>query len=264
MLVKDILNCITEIAPLHWQESYDNAGLQVGDLNAEAHKALICLDITEAVVDEAVTKNCDLIISHHPLIFKGLKHLTPQTYIERAVMKAIKNDIAMISMHTNLDNSYLGVSRMLAERLGLKNLHLLLPSVAEPEVCGAGMIGEFEIPMQEADFLRLVAITIGSPCLRHSALTGRKIQTVALCGGSGSPFMGEALKNRADAYLTADIKYHDFFVPEGNILLVDGGHFETEQFTKELICELIRKKFPTFAAVIAETNTNSVHYFVKN
>ena len=263
MLVKDILNCITEVAPLQWQESYDNAGLQVGDLNAEAHKALICLDITEEVVEEAMAKNCDLIISHHPLIFRGLKHLTPETYIERAVMRAVKHDIAMISMHTNLDNSYLGVSRVLAERLGLKNLHLLQPSAAEPEFCGAGMIGEFETPMEEADFLGLVADAIGSPCLRHSVLTGRKIQKVALCGGSGTPFMPDALRQNADAYLTADIKYHDFFVPEGNILLVDGGHFETEQFTKELLCELIRKKFPTFAAEIAETRTNAVYYFVK-
>ena len=262
MTVKDILDCITEIAPLHWQESYDNAGLQVGDLNAEVRKALICLDITEAVVDEAIAKNCNLIISHHPLIFNGLKHLTPQTYIERAVMKAIKHDIALISMHTNLDNSYLGVSRVLAEKLGLKNLHFLQPSADEPGACGLGMVGELEKPMEETDFLKLVSEIIASPCLRHSALTGRKIQKVALCGGSGSPFMAEALRQMADAYLTADIKYHDFFVPEGNILLVDGGHFETEQFTKELICGLIQKKFPTFAAEIAETNTNAVCYFV--
>ena len=264
MTIKDILNCITEVAPLHWQESYDNAGLQVGDLNSEACKALICLDITEEVVDEAIAKNCNVIVSHHPLIFRGLKHLTPETYIERAVMKAVKHDIAMISMHTNLDNSYLGVSRVLAERLGLKKLHLLQPSESEPELCGAGMVGEFEKPEEEVDFLNLVADTIGSPCLRHSALTGRRIQKVALCGGAGVPFMQDALRQKVDAYLTADIKYHDFFVPEGNILLVDGGHFETEQFTKELICELIRKKFPTFAAEIAETKTNSVHYFVKN
>jgi len=264
MTVKDILNCITEIAPLHWQESYDNAGLQVGDLNAEAYKALICLDITEAIVDEAIAKKCDLIVSHHPLIFRGLKHLTPETYIERAVMKAVKHDIAMISMHTNLDNSYLGVSRVLADRLGLKNLNLLQPSESEPEVCGAGMIGEFDTAMEEKDFLQLVAETIGSPCLRHSVLTGRKVKKVALCGGSGSPFMPDALRQKVDAYLTADIKYHDFFVPEGNVLLVDGGHFETEQFTKELICELIRKKFPTFAAEIAETRTNAVYYFVKS
>ena len=264
MTINDILNCITEIAPLQWQESYDNAGLQVGDLNAEIHKALIALDVTEELVDEAIAKNCDLIISHHPLIFHGLKHLTPQTYIERIIVKAIKHDIAIISMHTNLDNSYLGVSRILAERLGLKNLKLLQPSANAPELCGAGMVGNFESPMQELDFLQLVFEQLGSPCLRHSALTGRKIQKVALCGGSGSPFMADALQSHVDAYLTADIKYHDFFVPEGNILLVDGGHFETEQFTKELICELIRKKFPTFAAVIADTNTNAVHYFVKN
>ena len=153
---------------------------------------------------------------------------------------------------------------MLAERLGLQNLHLLQPSEAEPEVCGAGMIGEFETAMDETAFLDFVANTIGSPCLRHSAFTGRKVKKVALCGGSGSPFMPDALRQKVDAYLTADIKYHDFFVPEGNILLVDGGHFETEQFTKELICELIRKKFPNFAAEIAETRTNAVCYFVRN
>ncbi|MBQ6769518.1 MAG: Nif3-like dinuclear metal center hexameric protein [Bacteroidales bacterium] len=366
MTVNDILKCITEVAPLQWQESYDNAGLQVGDLNAEAHKALVCLDITEEIVDEAIAKDCDVIVSHHPLIFKGLKHLTPTNYIERAVMKAIKHDIAMLSMHTNLDNSHLGVSRILAERLGLKDLHVLQPlenqlkkvvvyaplSAAETvrkamfeagagcignydscsfnaqgqgtfkangeahpyvgeirkvhfedevrietvvpkhalnqvlaamlkvhpyeevaydvfalenefQQAGAGMVGELENPMEEIDFLQLVSVTLSSPCLRHSALTGRKIKKVALCGGSGSPFMGDALRQKADAYLTADIKYHDFFIPEGRILLVDGGHFETEQFTKELIRGLIQKKFPTFAAVIAETNTNSVHYFVR-
>ena len=263
MTVKDIMNCITEIAPLQWQEDYDNAGLQVGDLNAEVHKALIALDVTEELVDEAVAKQCDLIVSHHPLIFRGLKHLTPQTYIERVVMKAIKHDIAIVSMHTNLDNSYLGVSRVLADKLGLANLHLLQPSEADPELCGAGMIGELATPLEESDFLNLVATTVGSPCLRHSALTGRKIQKVALCGGSGTPFMPDALRQKADAYLTADIKYHDFFTPEGNILLVDGGHFETEQFTKELIKVLIKKKIPNFAAEIAETNTNAVHYYCK-
>ena len=139
----------------------------------------------------------------------------------------------------------------------------VFPMENEFQQAGAGMVGELENPMQELDFLNLVASTIGTPCLRHSALTGRKVQKVALCGGSGSPFMGDALRCGADAYLTADVKYHDFFVPEGRILLVDGGHFETEQFTKELIHDLIRKKFPTFAAVIAETETNSVHYFVK-
>ena len=257
------MDCITEIAPLQWQEDYDNAGLQVGDMNRETHKALIALDVTEALVDEAIAKSCDLIISHHPLIFKGLKHLTPQTYIERVVMKAIKHDVAIVSMHTNLDNSYLGVSRMLADRLGLTRLQLLQPSAYAPELCGAGMIGELADPLEENTFLALVAEQIGSPFLRHSALTGRKIRRVALCGGSGTPFLSDALAHQVDAYLTADIKYHDFFVPENRLLLIDGGHFETEQFTKELIKDLIQKKIPNFAAEIAETNTNAVSYFCK-
>lgn len=262
MTVKDIMDCLTQDAPLCWQEDYDNAGLQVGDLNKETQKALIALDVTEALVDEAIGKSCDLIISHHPLIFRGMKHLTPQTDSERAVIKAVKHDISIMSMHTNLDNSYVGVSRVLAEKLGLKQLKLLQPSMKDSEHCGAGMVGELERPMGEAEFLGHVADCIGSPCLRHSALTGKQIKKVGLCGGSGSPFILDAIRNRVDAYLTADIKYHDFFAPDG-LLLVDGGHFETEQFTKELILQNIQKKFPTFAAEIAETNTNSVHYFCK-
>ncbi|MBR4391176.1 MAG: Nif3-like dinuclear metal center hexameric protein [Bacteroidales bacterium] len=262
MTVREIVDCITEIAPLQWQEDYDNAGIQVGDLNAETHKVLIALDVTEEVVDEAVAKSCDLIVSHHPLIFSGLKHLTPATAQERTVIKAVKHDISIVSMHTNLDNCHLGVSRVLAERLGLRNLRLLQPSQADPECCGAGMVGEFKTPMEETDFLALVADCLDTPCVRHSNLTGRKIVTVGLCGGSGSPFIHDALVHHVDAYLTADIKYHTFFAPD-NILLVDGGHFETEQFTKQLIKDLIQKKFPTFAAEIAETNTNSVHYFCK-
>ena len=262
MTVKDIMDCLTQEAPLSWQEDYDNAGLQVGDLNNSTQKALIALDVTEALVDEAVAKSCDLIISHHPLIFRGMKHITPRTDGERAVIKAVKHDISIVSMHTNLDNSYVGVSRVLAERLGLRKLQLLQPSPKDAEHCGAGMVGELEHPMKEREFLDHLATCIGSPCLRHSALTGKMIQKVGLCGGSGSPFIPDAIRNGVDAYLTADIKYHDFFAPDG-LLLVDGGHFETEQFTKELILRNIQKKFPTFAAEIAETNTNSVHYFCK-
>ena len=260
MTIKDIMSCITDEAPLFWQEDYDNAGLQIGDLNAETRRALITLDVTEEVVAEAVAKNCDLIISHHPLLFHGLKHITPQTATERIVMAAIKNDIAIFSMHTNLDNYYRGVSYRLAEKLGLKNLVLLQPNVLDPECCGAGMVGEFEQPFSEHDFLHLVADCLVTPCLRHSALTGRPIRKVALCGGSGSPFLPDALNHHVDAYLTADIKYHDFFAPP-DILLVDGGHFETEQFTKQLIRDMIKKKFPTFAAEITDINTNAVHYY---
>ena len=367
MTVKEILSCLTQVAPLSWQEGYDNAGLLVGDENAEVSKALIALDVTEALVDEAIAKSCNLILSHHPLIFRGLKHLTPKSSIERAVMKAIKNDIAIISLHTNLDNSCLGVNRRLGEMLGLKNLHILQPmngrlmklvvfcpadyaekvrlamfeagagrignydscsfnaagqgsfrageathpfvgeqgnlhfeneirietivpdhllnrvvsamlkehpyeEVAydvyqlqnEFPLAGSGMIGEFETEMSETDFLNRVGEIIGTPCLRHSALTGRMIKRVALCGGAGAFLLGDAKRTHADAFLSADMKYHDFFEPDGDILMVDGGHFETEQFTKELIRDLIKENFSTFAAEIAETNTNSVHYFVKS
>ena len=365
--VKSILDCITEIAPLSWQESYDNAGLQVGDLKAEAKKALICLDVTEAVVDEAVAKSCDVIVSHHPLIFKGLKHITPNTFVERIVTKAIKHGIAIISMHTNLDNSYLGVSHILAQKLGLSNLRVLdplqgklfklvtfcpvsatdrvreamfqagagcignydscsfnalgegtfkagdgcHPYVGEigqlhyekevrvetivPEhllngvvsamkkvhpyeevaydvyplnndypMAGAGMMGSYETPLSETEFLQRAAEVLGSTCLRHSALTGKPVKSVAVCGGSGAFLLPCAKRNGVEAFLTADIKYHDFFEPDGALLMVDAGHFETEQFTKELILDIILKKIPTFAAEIAEANTNSVHYFVKH
>lgn len=263
MKVIDILNCITEVAPLDWQESYDNAGLQVGDENSVVTKALVALDVTEALVDEAVAKGCDLIVSHHPLIFRGLKQVSPYSAIGRVVMKAVKHDISIISMHTNLDNSYQGVSAALAKKLGLANLRILQPASPDPQLRGAGMIGDFEEPLTEKDFLCRVAETLEIPCLRHSAFTGRQVKRVAMCGGSGSFLLPDAIEQHADAFLTADVKYHDFFLPEGELLFVDGGHFETEQFTKELICALIRKKFPTFAAEIAETNTNSVHYFVK-
>lgn len=366
MTVKDILSCLTQVAPLSWQESYDNAGLQVGDDGQEVTKALISLDVTEAVVEEAVAKSCNLIVSHHPLIFRGLKHLTPKTAVERAVVMAIKHDIAIISMHTNLDNSALGVNRRLAEMLGLKNIRILQPLTGrlkklvvfcpadyaervrnamfeagagcignygscsfnatgqgsfmagegthpfvgergelhyenevrietvvpdyllnvvveamlknhpyeevaydvycidnEYELAGSGTIGEFDSPMSEEEFLNHVSEVLKVPSLRHSELTGRMVKRVAMCGGAGSFLLGDAKRNGADAFLSADMKYHEFFEAEGDILMVDGGHFETEQFTKELIRDLIRKNFATFAAEIAETNTNSVHYFVK-
>ncbi len=365
--VRDIIGALAEVAPLSLQESYDNAGLQVGDGQAEANKALICVDVTEAVVNEAIEKKCDLIVSHHPLLFKGLKHITPKTPVERIVTKALKHDIAIVSMHTNLDNSIMWVNRILAEKIGLSALHILKPlggrllkvavfcpfssadavrkamfdagaggignydscsfnmegrgtfkagQSAHPYVgevgslhvenevrietvvpdyllhqvmsamlkahpyeevaydvyrlenefamAGPGMVGEFAEPMTETDFMRHVCEVLGTPCLRHSALTGRNIKRVALCGGAGAFLLHEARRAQADAFLTGDLKYHEFFDPDGALLMVDGGHFETEQFTKELISALIRKKNPNFAAEICETDTNAVHYFVKN
>ncbi len=261
--VSEILSYITEVAPLHWQENYDNSGLLVGDANALVDKALLTLDVTENVVDEAIENSFHLIISHHPLIFKGLKNILTDNTIGRIITKAIKNDIAIAAMHTNLDNSYLGVNRVLAENLGLEDLQILHQNSAEDDVqIGSGMVGVLENEMTEKEFLAFVKERLNVPALRHSELLGRPIRRVALCGGSGSFLINDAKRCKADVYLTADVKYHDFFDADNEILIVDAGHFETEQFTKQLFADIILKKNPKFAVQISSVKTNSVHYFV--
>lgn len=261
--VSDIIGCITDIAPLNWQESWDNAGLLVGDANMLVDKALVTLDVTESVIDEAIDGGFHLVISHHPVIYKPLKHLLPENSIERTIMKAIKNDIAIACMHTNLDNSYLGVSKWLADRLDLRDLEILEPMKVDEDVTtGGGMVGYLEKEMDEKNFLTMVKKSLGCGALRHSDLLGKKIKKVALCGGSGFFLLENAKRCNADAYVTADIKYHDFFEADGKLLLVDAGHYETEQFTKELIVDAIIKKFCKFAVSISRVKTNSINYFV--
>lgn len=260
--VREIVGCITEMAPLEWQESWDNAGLLVGDENMLVDKALVALDVTESVVDEAVAKGFHLLISHHPLIFKPLKHLLPENTLERIIIKAIKNDIAIACMHTNLDNSRLGVSCELAKRLGMRDLHVLEQIKGVDVEAGGGMVGTLENEMDEHDFLRMVKENLGTKVLRHSDLLNKKIKKVAVCGGSGFFLLNDVKRCNADAYVTADVKYHDFFEADGKLLLVDAGHFETEQFTKELIADVISKKITNFAVSISEVKTNSINYFV--
>ncbi|MBR5604362.1 MAG: Nif3-like dinuclear metal center hexameric protein [Bacteroidales bacterium] len=261
--VSEILSYITEVAPLHWQESYDNSGLLIGDENALVDKALLTLDLTEQVVDEAIENSFHLIISHHPLIFKGLKNILVDNTIGRIVTKAIKNDISIAAMHTNLDNSYLGVNRVLAENLGLKELQILHQNNSDEDVqIGSGMVGMLENEMSEKEFLGLVKERLQVPAIRHSELLNKPIRRVALCGGSGSFLINDAKHCKADVYITADIKYHDFFNADNEILIIDAGHFETEQFTKQLFADIILKKNPNFAVQISSVKTNSVHYFV--
>ncbi|MBR4155458.1 MAG: Nif3-like dinuclear metal center hexameric protein [Bacteroidales bacterium] len=259
--VSEILSYITDVAPLHWQESYDNSGLLVGDANALVDKALLTLDVTEKVVDEAIENDFHLIISHHPLIFKGLKNILTDNTIGRIITKAIKNDITIAAMHTNLDNSFYGVNRVLAEQLGLKELNVLHSNISELQV-GSGMIGFLENEMSESEFLSLVKEKLNVAALRHSELLNKPIRKVAICGGSGSFLINDAKHCKADVYLTADVKYHDFFDADNEILIVDAGHFETEQFTKQLFADIILKKNPKFAVQISSVKTNSVHYFV--
>lgn len=260
--VREIVVCITDIAPLEWQESWDNAGLLVGDANMEVDKALVALDVTEAVIDEAVEKGFHLVISHHPLIFKPLKHLLPENTLERTVIKAIKNDIAIACMHTNLDNSRLGVSFELARKLGVKDVHVIEQIKGLDVEAGGGMVGFLENEMDESDFLSMVKKNLGAKALRHSDFLNRKIKKVAVCGGAGFFLLNDVKHCNADAYVTADVKYHDFFEADGKLLLVDAGHYETEQFTKELIADVISKKITNFAISISEVKTNSINYFV--
>lgn len=261
--VSEIIGCITDIAPLKWQESWDNAGLLVGDANMLIDKTLVTLDVTEAVVDEAIDNGFHLVISHHPLIYRPLKHILPDNTVERIIVKAIKHDIAIACMHTNLDNSYLGVSKWLADKIGLKNLEILEPLATDDDVLtGGGMVGELDAPLDEIGFLSLVKQNLNAKALRHSDLSGRKIKKVAVCGGSGFFLLDKVKCCNADAYITGDVKYHDFFDADGKLLLIDAGHYETEQFTKELIADAIIKKFCKFAVSISSVKTNSINYFV--
>ena len=267
--VSEILSYITEVAPIHWQESYDNSGLLVGDANALVDKVLLTLDLTEKVIDEAIENSFHLVISHHPLIFKGLKNILVDDTTGRIITKAIKHDISIAAMHTNIDNSFYGVNRVLAEQLGLKNLNILHPNISasqhlsdsETQV-GSGMIGYLENEMSEKDFLKIVKEKLNVGAIRHTELLDKPIKKVAICGGSGSFLIGDAKRCGADAYITADLKYHDFFETDNEILIVDAGHFETEQFTKQLFADIILKKNPKFAVQISRVNTNSVNYFV--
>ncbi len=363
MKLSYISNYLESIAPLDLQESYDNSGLLIGNPETELTGALICLDLTMEVLEEAIQGGLNMVISHHPLIFSGLKSLTGKNELERIVLKAIKKDISIYAIHTNLDNISKGVNAMLCEKLGIldptilqalsgklnklvtfcpdehagklrdalfsagaghignydscsynsdgygtfragantnpfvgekgklhtekeSRIELILPDhligrvvnvlkrehpyeeVAydiyplknEYATAGAGMIGEIAVAEDELEFLKKIKKILGTGALRHSALLGRKIKKVAVCGGSGSFLIRKALSAGADIFITGDIKYHQFFETDGKMLIADAGHFETEQFTKELIYKLLNEKFPTFALRISQVNTNAVRY----
>lgn len=363
MKVKDVIALLEELAPLAYSEDFDNTGLLVGDANTNVSGILVTLDTLENVVDEAIEKNCNLIVSFHPIVFSGLKKITGQTYVERVVLKAIKHDISIYSNHTALDNSWNGVNAMICEKLGLKNRSVLIPqnetikklitfvpskdaekvrnalfavgggSIGNYENCsfnvegngsfkgnessnpvkgkkgeihfeeetqigitfpkhlqnsilkalfeshpyeevayeittlenqnqqiGMGMIGEFENEMDETEFLKFVKKTMKTECIRHSKLLKKSIKKVAVLGGSGSFAIDAAKKAGADAFISADFKYHDFFKAENTILLADIGHYESEQYTKDLLHAFLQKKITNFAVLLSQTNTNPISY----
>ena len=363
MTIKDITNCIEEIAPLNYAEDFDNVGLLVGDYSEKVTGVLVTLDTLENIVEEAIEKKCNLIVSFHPIIFSGIKKLNGKTYVERVVLKAIKNSIAIYAVHTALDNSFNGVNAKICEVLGLINQKILIPKpqtlkklttyapVAEAElvrnalfVAGAGNIGNYEncsfnvagegtfkakekanptlgkigqlhteneakisvifenknekkilsalfnahsyeevayeivtldnqnqhigmgmiaeLPTEksEIDFLKLVKKTMKTNCIKHSKLLQKSVKKVAVLGGSGSFAIDNAIREKADIFLTADLKYHDFFKAENKIVLADIGHYESEQFTKNLIVDILTKKFPNFAIILSQNNTNPIYY----
>ena len=260
MQIKDILSALESIAPPHLQESYDNAGLIVGDPESAVTGVLFCLDSTEAIVNEAVEKGCNLVVAHHPIVFRGLKRLNGTNYVERTVMLAIRQNVAIYAIHTNLDNvHHLGVNTKIAEKLGLTNTRILAPKPGQVDI-GAGLLGEMPTSVPEIEFLQNIKKNLRTNCVRHTALRGKTVRTVAVCGGSGSFLLPEALRANADAFVTADFKYHEFFDAEGKLVIADIGHFESEQFTIELLHDIVREKFPTFALHLTEVNTNPVFY----
>jgi dinuclear metal center YbgI/SA1388 family protein len=262
MVVRDILNLLESHAPPALQESYDNAGLLTGHPDMPLRGVLFCLDSTEAVIDEAVALGCNLIVAHHPIVFKGLRRINGYSYVERTIISAIKNDVALYACHTNLDNVfYRGVNAKIAEKIGLSETRLLAPKPGAEGV-GAGVVGQLPRPMPETDFLNLLKNALGARCVRHTALRGKPVEKVAVCGGSGSFLLPDALRAGADAFVTADFKYHEFFDAENRLVIADVGHFESEQYTIELLFDVVREKFPNFALHCTKVNTNPVHYWV--
>jgi len=262
MKIKSILTYLETIAPLSLQEDYDNSGLITGDAEEEVLGVLTCIDCTEAVIEEAIRKKCNLIVAHHPIVFTGLKKITGRNYVERTVLKAIQNNVAVYAMHTNLDNVYEGVNRRICGKLGLKNCKFLLPKtvVKGRQTAGSGMIGTLARPMNEIDFLGGVKKIMKAGSLKHTALLGKKISKVAVCGGSGSFLLKAALEAKADVFISADFKYHQFFDADNKIVIADIGHYESEQYTRELIHDLLKKKFSIFALHLSDINTNPVNY----
>lgn len=365
MKIRELTQYLEQLAPLAYQESYDNSGLLVGHPEDEIKQALIALDCTEEIVDEAIQKGCDIIIAHHPIVFSGIKKLNGKNYVERVIIKAIRHGIALYAIHTNLDNILGGVSSKIAEKLDLVSHAVLRPkhnllrklavfvprthveavrkalfnagagAIGDYDECsyntlgygtfrpleganpsigqvqtqerveetkieviypehlervilvamyaahpyeevahdiltlenrlhsvGSGAIGNLPSPMLEADFLGYIKDKLNVQVIRHTKLREKPISRVAVCGGAGSFLLEDAKRSGADIFISADYKYHEFFDAEGGIVIADIGHFESEQFTQELLMEIIQKKFVNFAVLLTEIETNPIKYYI--
>jgi dinuclear metal center YbgI/SA1388 family protein len=261
MKISEIIQHLEFIAPPAYQEEYDNSGLIAGDTTADCTGVLVSLDCTVEIIREALQKKCNLIVSHHPLIFRPIRRVTPENGQGSALMAAIKKDITLYAIHTNLDNILSGVNASIAGKLGLVNREILVPRVDDPSV-GSGMIGQFKKAVSENQILKILQTEFNLPLIRHSPLTGKPVFRVALCGGAGSFLISNALQVGADFFISSDIRYHEFFGGEGKMVIADIGHFESEQFTIDLLCKVILEKFPNFAVLKSGTVTNPVNYYI--
>lgn len=254
------MSALERFAPLPLQEGWDNAGLQIGLTEAEASGALLCLDVNEAIVDEAMAKGCNIIVSHHPLLFRGLKTISDADYVQRTVMKAVKNDIAVISMHTNMDNAAGGVNFMIARKLGLADVRFMSPKTVGDISAGSGVVGELPEPLAADTFVQTVKHVFGVECAMCNELLLRDIRRVAICGGAGDFMLDEAVAAGADAFITGEMHYHVFFGHEQQIQLCVIGHYQSEQYTSEIFKSVIGEACPGLPLHVAATCTNPIIY----
>ena len=255
-----MLSALEQFAPLPLQESWDNAGLQLGLTEAEVSGALLCLDVNEAIIDEAIRKGCNLIVSHHPLLFRGLKQISGQDYVQRCVIKAIRHDIAVVSMHTNMDNAQDGVNWKMAERLGLHSCRFFAQKTVDGLEAGSGVVGELSQEMGAKEFIELVKKQFRCACALCNEPLQRPIRKVALCGGAGDFLLPDALHERADAFITGEMHYHQYFGYEQQIQICVIGHYQSEQYTTEIFRDIIQRECPGVHTEIAETSTNPIYY----
>lgn len=255
--IKDVVATLERFAPLPLQDSYDNAGLQVGLTEAEVSGVLLCLDVTEQVLTEAVNIGANLVVAHHPLLFRPLSCLSDCDMPQRCARMAVQHDITIYAAHTNLDNAHGGVNFKIAEKLGLEVNGFLQPA---NDVSGSGIIGTFSTPMVAEDFLLLVRNTFGVECLMHNEPLHRPIRTVALCGGAGDFLLKNAIAARADAFITGEMHYHTYFGHEQEIQIAVTGHYQSEKFTVEIFQALLAQDFPTLKVRTTTVNTNPIKY----
>ena len=258
MKVRDIIKVIEDFAPLSVQEGWDNSGLCVGSPEDEVNGVLIALDCTPELVDEAVACGADLIVTHHPLIFSGLKKISPETQVGRAVIKAVKAGVSIYAAHTSADKVLSGVSGDMARKLGLEDVEILQK---DGEDIGLGVVGNLPHPMKSEDVVRFVKERFGLKVAKVSRPLDEPVSRVAMCGGSGGSLIGEARRSGAQLYISGDISYHNFFAEDG-FMIMDIGHYESEIGIVDILFSLIKKNFPTFAVRIMQNiNSNPIYYF---